>query len=61
MQPFGVAYAHEALARAALGLGEGGAAAAHLREAGELAKSVTDERDRKLLETDLESLGPSPA
>lgn len=58
--PFGLGYAHEALARAAQGLGDGAAAATHLREAWALAAGVTDARDRKLLENDLESLGPRP-
>jgi len=59
--PFHKAYAHEALARAALGLGDGGLAATHLAQAWSLAQSVKDDADRKLLETDLESLGPRPS
>jgi hypothetical protein len=60
LEPFHRAYAHEALARAAWGLGDDRATAAHLAAAWELAARVTDGADRKLLESDLESLGPRP-
>jgi hypothetical protein len=57
LQPFQRAYAHEALARAAAGMGDEGLARQHLRAAQDLAKQVEDPGDRALLEADLKTLG----
>ena len=59
--PFHKAYAHEAMARAARGLGDVSLAASHLAQAWALVAAVKTEDDRKLLTTDLEGLGPRPA
>ncbi|HVO03206.1 MAG TPA: hypothetical protein VMT54_13460 [Candidatus Cybelea sp.] len=57
LEPFHQAYAHEALARAARVLGDHRGAAAYLKNAWNFAKAVQDEKARRSLETDLESLG----
>jgi hypothetical protein len=54
--PFFLAYAHEALARAATLTGDGSRAAHHLAEAGKLSRLVDDAEDRAMLEKDLLSL-----
>jgi hypothetical protein len=56
LEPFYQAYAYEALARAARGLGDTRAAAAHLKTARDLAGAVKDGKARSALEADLESL-----
>ena len=53
---FYIAYAHEALARAAITGGDTGAAKRHVEEARKLAKTVSDPKERQLLDTDLASL-----
>jgi len=57
LEPFYRAYAHEALARAARGLGDTRAALAHLKSAWDLAGAVKDGKAHRALEADLESLG----
>ena len=56
--PFLRAYAHEALARAEKVAGNGGAAAQYHAEALQLAESVEEADDRKLLLDDLASIRP---
>ena len=53
---FFVAYAHEALARAAALGGDSDGASSHLHEARRLAAEVGDPDDRKMLEADLEDI-----
>lgn len=55
-KPFYVAYAHEALARAAKMAGDERAAALHLAEASRLAEHLDDPEEKKLLDDDLNSL-----
>lgn len=55
--PFYVAYAHEAIARAAVGLGEVALAEEHLGLGREAAASVVDDAHRATLEEDLASIG----
>jgi hypothetical protein len=55
--PFYVGYAHEALTRAAVVLGDRAAAGEHLAQAQACAAAVTDAEERKMLESDLKSLG----
>ena len=54
--PFYVGYAHEAVARAALALGNRDLLADHLKEAWRCAAQVTDAHERQWLENDLKSL-----
>lgn len=54
--PFYRAYAHEALARAAMAAGNIEALARHLQAARRLAAEVDDREERSLLERDIESL-----
>jgi len=56
LQPFHLGYAHEAMARAELLVGNAERAAAHLSLARELAARVDDEDDRALLLADLASI-----
>jgi len=57
-EPFYLAYAHEALARAASLLGHTDAARHHLAEAHRLAETVPDPTDREPLLKDLASIQP---
>jgi hypothetical protein len=57
--PFYVGYAHEAIARAALKLGNVPLCQEHLQQARSLAATVCDQNDRTLLEGDLQSLASS--
>ena len=56
LAPIYVAYAHEAMARAALAMGEGTSSREHLAKAVALAESVTDPEEKKLLAADLQAL-----
>lgn len=55
-EPFFIAYAHEALARAAKIAGDSDTTNAHLSAARKLAESITDAESKKMLEDDLETL-----
>ncbi|NNC74816.1 MAG: hypothetical protein HKN93_04815 [Acidimicrobiia bacterium] len=57
LAPFYVAYAHEAIARAAAGLGDDDVASEHLGLAREAAAEVEDDDHREPLEEDLASIG----
>jgi catechol 2,3-dioxygenase-like lactoylglutathione lyase family enzyme len=58
--PFYIAYAHEAIARAASVLGNVPLFQEHLRQARSLAAAVSDSNERAMLEADLQSLaGPA--
>ena len=54
--PFFLAYAHEALARAATLTGDSSRVARHLAEAGRLARLVDNAEDRAMLDKDLLSV-----
>jgi len=54
--PFYVGFAHEAIARAALNLGNAALSQEHLQQAQSLAATVSDPQDRVMLEMDLQSL-----
>lgn len=54
--PFFVAYAHEALARAAMIAGDKPLLDAHYSAASKLAESVTDAEERRMLDDDLAQL-----
>jgi hypothetical protein len=56
LPPFYVAYAHEAIARAAIVQNNRSLAELHLTQADKLAASVSDPEDRAPLEADLRSL-----
>jgi hypothetical protein len=58
LDPFYVAYAYEALARAAGVCGDAGLAARYLESARELASQIQEKEDRDLLEADLSGLVP---
>jgi tetratricopeptide (TPR) repeat protein len=60
LEPFLLAYAHEALARACRLAGQDEEAARHLGRAYDLADLVVLEDDRALLVADLETLGEPP-
>ena len=57
LAPFYQAYAHEALARAALARGDEAACRAHAMQARVLAQAIVDEDERELVLADLETLG----
>lgn len=57
VEPFDLPFAHEALARAYLLLGDRDRAGEHYRSARQLATAITDDDDRTIVETDLASLG----
>ena len=54
--PFFIAYAHEALARAAMVSGDDASRLRHLTAARHFAAQVASDKDRALLEADLQSL-----
>ena len=54
--PFFIAYAHEALARAAMVSGDDAATSRHLTAARHFSAQVTSDKERVLLEADLQSL-----
>ena len=54
--PFFIGYAHEALARSAMVQEDGAGKAHHLTEAKRYLAQVTNDRDRALLQADLQSL-----
>ncbi len=56
LELFYLAYAHEALARAAQGGGDSAAAGEHLGRAEDLAAAVADPEEREMLLADLRSL-----
>jgi hypothetical protein len=56
--PFFLAYAHEAMARAAFLNDETRRASDHMREANRLATQVTDPEERVALERDLDTIRP---
>ncbi|MGJ8642343.1 MAG: hypothetical protein ACSHX9_02955 [Luteolibacter sp.] len=56
LSPFYLAYAHEAVSRAALIGGDIEIALRHLRLSEEYAEEVEDQDDKKLIESDLEGL-----
>ena len=56
-----LAFAHEALARAAAVAGDPDAAARHLADARAAAEAISDPEDRALLESVLDSIVPAPA
>ena len=56
LPPFLLGYAHEGMARALFGLGRDAEAKTHLDTAADLARQVTDKRDRQLLVADLDSI-----
>lgn len=57
--PFFIAYAHEALARAAMVAGDNAATSRHLTAARHYSTQVASDKDRALLEADLQSLESS--
>ncbi|NNK91132.1 MAG: hypothetical protein HKO87_01760, partial [Acidimicrobiia bacterium] len=57
LSPFYVAYAHEAIARAAHGIGDEDLMAEHLRLGREAAADVEDAEHRQPLEDDLATIG----
>jgi hypothetical protein len=56
LEDWDLPFAHEALARAYALAGDAGQSNRHLERARELTAAVTDEDDRVLLETDLDSI-----
>ena len=56
LAPFCLAYAHEAMSRAAMTANEPQLAQSHLAQASKHAADVTDEHDKKLIDADLEEL-----
>jgi hypothetical protein len=59
--PFYIGFAHEAAARAALGMGDKNKFREHLDKALSYAAMVTDSEDREALKKDLEALTPQTA
>ncbi|MDH3890781.1 MAG: hypothetical protein OEV49_06825 [candidate division Zixibacteria bacterium] len=56
-EPFFIAYAHEALARAAKVAGDTGMMHEHLAQARKQAEAITDAESKKMLEDDLDTIG----